>query len=485
MNKDRALPDSHDTTETVNRLFQPFAQKMEREGLPSIVIKTFRHYFARLVHGETGLIFQEDIGPVEDKNIADLEQLSAMEKPGEKALQKAVIIKLNGGLGTSMGLSRAKSLLEVKDRLNFLDITARQVISYRKRLGVPLPVVFMNSFNTEQDTLNALTAYPGLSTNGIPLSFTQHKFPKVLQEGLLPAAWPKNPDLEWNPPGHGDIYTALVTSGMLEKLLASGATYAFVSNSDNLGAVMDQRILGYFAEKNIPFLMEVTDRTFADSKGGHLARLKGGGLILREIAQCPDDERDDFQDVARYKYFNTNSIWINLPALAGLVQENNHVIPLPMIRNSKTLDPRDESTPPVYQLESAIGSAISLFEDAEAVRVPRTRFAPVKKCRDLLAVWSDAYVLNDQYCLIPNPKRRGDALRVRLDGNYYQNIDDLKKRFPHGAPSLLECISLTVEGDVVFGKDVSIKGRVIISNHTDKPVTIGDGKVIQQDLLFK
>jgi UTP--glucose-1-phosphate uridylyltransferase len=484
MNKDTALPDNHYTTEMVNRLFEPFAEKMQREGLPPIVIKTFRHYFSRLVHGETGLIFQKDIEPVEDKDIARLEELSAMEEPGQKALEKAVIVKLNGGLGTSMGLSRAKSLLEVKKGLNFLDITARQVISYRKRLGVPLPVVFMNSFNTEADTLNALATYPGLATHGIPLSFKQHKFPKVLQDGLLPAAWAKNPDLEWNPPGHGDIYTALVTSGMLEKLLASGAIYAFVSNCDNLGAVMDQRILGYFAKKNIPFLMEVTDRTEADSKGGHLARMKGNGLILREIAQCPDNERDDFQNVSLYKYFNTNSIWINLPVLAGLVQKNGQVIPLSMIRNCKTLDPRDESTPPVYQLETAMGSAISMFEGAEAVRVPRTRFAPVKKCHDLLAVWSDAYALNDQYCLISNPKRRGEALRLRLDEDYYQKIDDLKKRFPHGAPSLLHCTSLTVVGDVVFGQDVTIKGRVVISNHTDEQVTIEDGKVIEQDLVF-
>ncbi|MBW1678301.1 MAG: UTP--glucose-1-phosphate uridylyltransferase, partial [Deltaproteobacteria bacterium] len=256
------------------------------------------------------------------------------------------------------------------------------------------------------------------------------------------------------------------------------------ANSDNLGAVMDETILGYFAENNFPFMMEVTDRTEADSKGGHLARLKNGRLTLREIAQCPEDEVEEFQDIHVYSYFNTNTIWVNLLALKALLDAHHNVIHLPMIRNPKTVDPKDDSTPHVYQLETAMGSAISIFDGATAIRVPRTRFAPVKKCQDLLALWSDCYVLTEDYYVIQNPRRRPDPLVTRLDSKYYKKIDQLKARFPHGAPSLLDCASFEVQGDVVFGKGVVVRGKVVIANRSDSQVAIADGNVIEKDLAF-
>ena len=231
--------------------------------------------------------------------------------------------------------------------------------------------------------------------------------------------------------------------------------------------------------------MEVADRTKADSKGGHLARLKNGRLTLREIAQCPDDEMEEFQDINVFKYFNTNTIWVNLLALQELLEAHRNVIHLPMIRNPKTVDPKDESTPRVYQLETAMGSAISIFEGAAAVRVPRTRFAPVKKCQDLLVLWSDCYMLTDDYHIIQNPNRRLATLEVKLDSRYYKKIDQLKARFPQGAPSLVDCVSLEVYGDVVFGKGVVVTDKVVIANRTDSQVTIRDGSFIEKDLVFE
>ena len=468
--------------EKIEQRFTPFARKMADHGLDPIVIQTFRHYYGLLVSGETGKIDRSQIEPVAEGDIADLEELHGLQDAGRQAIQKTAIIKLNGGLGTSMGLSKAKSLLVVKEGLSFLDITARQALTYRENVGASLPLAFMNSFATHEDTLEALQGYPNLKAGDIPLGFLQHKFPKVLQEDLSPASWPEDPDLEWNPPGHGDIYTSLVSSGMLERLLAEGITYAFVSNVDNLGAVIDETILGYFSDGGFPFLMEVADRTAADTKGGHLARKKGGGLVLREIAQCPEDELDEFQDIERYKYFNTNSIWINLEALKGLLDRHENVIPLPMIRNPKTLDPRDESSPPVYQLETAMGSAIALFDRPAAVRVPRSRFLPVKKSQDLLGLWSDAYVLGDNYELTRNPAGETGPLKITLDPSYYKKVDQLRARFPHGAPALVSCASLDVEGDVRFGKDVEIKGEVTIRNKTDRSLTIPDGKTISDEV---
>jgi UTP--glucose-1-phosphate uridylyltransferase len=468
----------------IAKQFQPFAEKMEKDGLPPLVINTFRHYYTLLVRGETGLITRAGIDPAQEGEVADAEKLSGLTEAGRAALEKLVVIKLNGGLGTSMGLSRTKSLLEVKNHLAFLDIIVRQILTHRRKRGVTLPIVLMNSFNTEADTQEVLSSYKALATE-IPLTFLQHKFPKVFQDGFAPAIWPSDPDMEWNPPGHGDIYTALVTSGMLQMLLDAGILYAFISNSDNLGAVVDETILGYFAQNNFPFMMEVADRTEADSKGGHLARLKNGRLTLREIAQCPENETEEFQDINVYGYFNTNTIWVNLLALKALLEAHHHVIHLPMIRNPKTVDPKDDTTPRVYQLETAMGSAISIFDGARAIRVPRTRFAPVKKCQDLLALWSDCYVLTEDYYVIQNPRRRLDALVIRLDSRYYKKIDQLKARFPHGAPSLLDCVSLEVHGDVVFGKGVIVRGKVVIANRSDSQVIIADGRVIEEDVVFR
>ncbi len=442
--------------------FFPFQTRMQAEALPELFIETFRHYYAQLLAGETGAIPEEEIEPVQD--LPDAGQLPGdLARAGEKHLARTVFIKLNGGLGTSMGLEKAKSLLPVKNGLTFLDIIARHALHH----GIPL--VLMNSFNTRADSLALLRNYPDL-IGDIPLDFVQNKAPKVRQDTLEPVSWPANPALEWAPPGHGDIYTALVTSGMLEILLAHGYEYAFVSNSDNLGAALDTAILGYFAENRLPFMMEVADRTEADRKGGHLARRQSDNqLILRESAQCPDEDKAAFQDISRHRYFNTNNLWFHLPTLKRVMAQRNGILGLPMIRNSKTVDPRDPDSTPVYQVETAMGSAIAVFEGARALRVPRSRFSPVKTTNELLAVRSDAFILTDDYRVMLHPQRADRTVVVDLDPNFYKLIDQFDVRFPYGPPSLLHCDRLVVRGDVVFGKGIAMEGEVEIINEDLDP----------------
>ncbi|HNQ43756.1 MAG TPA: UTP--glucose-1-phosphate uridylyltransferase, partial [Candidatus Cloacimonadota bacterium] len=377
-------------------------------------------------------------------------------------LKHTVVIKLNGGLGTSMGLSKAKSLLPVKGNMNFLDIITRQVLTLRAVSGYDVQLLFMNSFATEADTLAYLEKYPDLSRQDLPISFVQNKFPRIKQEGLQPYL---NPDSakNWNPPGHGDIFTALSSGGILDKLIAKGYRYAFVSNSDNLGATVDTAITAYMDEHNVPFLMEVCSRSPMDKKGGHLAEDQSGQLLLREIAQCPPEELDEFQNIEYYKYFNTNNLWIDLKALEWHLITNDGLMILPMIVNPKVVDGT-----PVYQLETAMGAAIASFSNAKALLVPRERFAPVKKCNDLLAIWSDAYELNEQYQI---QLRRGldKAPHIELDDRYYGEIDKLQQRFK-GVPSLSGCKELKIEGDVSFGDDVVCDGRVHL--RAENPVTI-------------
>lgn len=385
-------------------------------------------------------------------------------------------MKLNGGLGTSMGLERAKSLLRIKRDLTFLDVIARQA----QHAGVPL--ILMNSFNTREDSLQALSRYPSLAEQAAPLDFLQHKIPRVVQEDLGPVSWADDVELEWCPPGHGDIYAALVTSGTLDSLLQKGFEFAFVSNADNLGAVLDLTILGYFADRQLPFLMEVADRTPADRKGGHLAQTAGGQLILRESAQCPPEDQEAFQDIGRHRYFNTNNLWLHLPSLKRVLRERDNVLGLPMIRNAKTVDPRNSASTPVYQMETAMGSAIAVFEGAGAVRVPRDRFTPVKTTDDLLAVRSDAYVLTEDYRIVVDPARDDSGLLVDLDPCCYRLIGQLDERFPYGPPSLFACRQFQVVGDVKFGRDIVARDAVRVVNEGAGQAIIEDGRLLTKEI---
>jgi len=454
--------------------FTPFVAKMQNEGLPDIIVKIFHFYYKQLVNGETGLIAEETIQPIDQ--LPDVETFSAeFAEIGHTKLAQTILLKLNGGLGTSMGLAKAKSLLTVKDDLTFLDIIARQAQQ------ATTPLVLMNSFATQTDSLNHLRPYTDI-TSDIPLDFLQHKVPKIAQANLTPVDWSKNPALEWCPPGHGDIYAALVTSGMLDTLLDNGYHYAFVSNADNLGAILDVSILGYLVKHNLPFMMEVADRTEADKKGGHLAQLPNKQLILRESAQCPPEDVSVFQDITHHKYFNTNNLWLNLSALKEVLNQKDNILGLPMIRNLKTVDSQDPNSPSVYQLETAMGSAITVFPNAQAVRVPRTRFAPVKTTNDFLAVGSDAYIITDDFRVILNPQRTLPPPVINLDPDYYKLIKDMETRFPHGSPSLIACEQFTVKGDIKFGRDIIIQGNVKLINQSAEQIIIPDNAIFNNQI---
>jgi UTP--glucose-1-phosphate uridylyltransferase len=443
---------------------QASVEKMRRDGAPDAAINTFRHYYEQLAGGETGMLPESEIEPVED--VQQLDDLPA----GEPPLDQAVVIKLNGGLGTSMGMTRAKSLIEAKDGLTFLDVIVRQVLELRS--GARLPLVLMNSFYTREEALAALGSE---IESDVPLDFVQHKEPKIRVDDLMPVEWPQDRSLEWCPPGHGDLYTALLTSGMLETLLDRGYRYAFVSNSDNLGAVLEPRILAWMAREELPFVMEVTRRTEMDRKGGHIARRPGGGYLLRETAQTPKEDLDALQDIGRHGYVNTNNLWLDLRALADVMRERDGVLGLPLIVNRKTVDPGDKSTPEVFQLETAMGAAIGVFDGARPVAVPRRRFSPVKTTEDLLELRSDAFVLTEDARVELAPERDGTPPVVDLDDEYYKLLRDFDARFPAGAPSLVACERLAVEGDVTFGREVVVRGVVTVSG----PRRIEDGTVLE------
>ncbi|MBE6435819.1 MAG: UTP--glucose-1-phosphate uridylyltransferase [Akkermansiaceae bacterium] len=440
--------------------FEAIEKKMRGVGLSDAAIGAFRHSVNVLESKQSMMIPESDIEPAE--GVAEWETLVAATPEADAALlAQSVMIKLNGGLGTGMGLQKAKSLLEIKPGVTFLDVIVRQVRHLRERAGYPVSLLLMNSFSTGADTMAHLAQYAAEGfADSQQVEMIQNRVPKLLTDTLEPVQFPANPDLEWCPPGHGDIYPALVGSGWLDKLLAAGVKYAFVSNSDNLGAQPDTRFLRWFAESGVPFVMEVTRRTEADKKGGHLATRKTDGQpLLREIAQCPDADVADFQDINKHRYFNTNNLWIRLDVLKDLLNANDGVLPLPVIRNTKTVDPRDAATPQVYQLETAMGAAIQCFPGAKAVCVPRTRFFPVKTCSDLLLLRSDAVEITDTGLMALAPECKGVAPIVQLDSKLYKLVDSLDAL---GVPSLKHVSKLTVTGPHHFADGEPLSGEVSV-----------------------
>lgn len=452
-----------------------FSDRMRAEGLPEIAVRSFLRAVEFVAEGGETTIPESAIEPVD--SLRDLASLAEFESAGRDAVSKVAVLKLNGGLGTSMGLSSAKSLLPVRPGISFLDLIARQVLWQRKNWKVELPLVMMNSYRTRDDSLAALLSYPDLMKQ-IPLDFLQHKVPRIDASTWEPVKWAADPSLEWCPPGHGDLYLALASSGMLDTLRESGVRYVFVSNADNLGAVLNLRILGWFAENELPFAMEVAERTASDRKGGHLAR-RDGRLILREIAQCPEADLDAFQNIDRHHYFNTNNLWLDLDVLAELLDRSPDGISLPVMCNKKQVSPKDASSPTCFQLETAMGSAIASFPGAEAVVVPRTRFAPVKTTSDLLALWSDAYSLTEDSRIVPADVEASRKRVIELDKRYFGAVSDLEARFAKGAPSLAACERLSIKGDHRFGADVVVEGDVSLVNESEAAIEIEDGSVLR------
>jgi len=457
--------------------FTAFEKKMQNAGMGPAVIRSFRRNYEALLREETGLIPESSIAPAE--GLKSLEEISKSIPSDPALLSQTVVIKLNGGLGTGMGLLGPKSLLSVRKGVNFLDLIVKQIMDLRNRSSTKIRLLLMNSFSTSVETLGYLEKYASHGfSNPLDVQLMQNQIPKIDASTLTPVNWPSDPDLEWCPPGHGDIYPALVASGWLDRLLAEGVKFAFVSNSDNLGAILSPSILQYFADSGAPFLMEVTRRTQADRKGGHLAiRKSDGRLLLREVAQCPDEDISSFQDIERHRYFNTNSLWIRLDLLKKQLEKDDGALPLPMIKNSKTVDPRDRSSTPVIQLETAMGAAIECFEGASAIDVPRDRFAPVKTTSDLLALRSDAYEVLEEGQVRLADSRHGVPPVIRLSDDY-KLVDQIESL---GVPSLIGCRSLTIHGPFHFEQGVILEGDVSFENPGSETRIVKPG--IYKDLM--
>lgn len=468
-------------TEDLNSLLKTAPEDLKEKYAKNF--EGFEELFGRFVEDKGHGLVWEDISPPPEamiKKYKDIELESYKASDVKNLLDKLVVLKLNGGLGTSMGCTGPKSLISVRSDNTFLDLTVQQIENLNKKFDCEIPLVLMNSFNTDQDTGKSLRKYGSCKVN--IFTFEQSQFPRISKDSLRPIASDlSNPDLEhWYPPGHGDIYDSFAKSGLLDKFIRNGKEFVFVSNIDNLGATIDLNILNFLINKtdgNKPceFLMEVTDKTMADVKGGTLIKYEGK-LRLLEIAQVPKENIDDFKAVSKFRIFNTNNLWMKLGAIHRLVKER--ALSMEIIVNRKTLD----NGLNIIQLETAVGAAIKSFEGAIGVNVPRSRFLPVKTTSDLFLVKSNLYDMHSGTLVMSHRRLFPTTPLVKITGKHFKKVDDFLSRFA-SIPDVLELDHLTVSGDVTFGRNVTLKGTVIIiANHGDR-IDIPPGALLENKIV--
>lgn len=361
-------------------------ERMARRGLKKYDIDFFLSAWRGMSEETTPLDWQQ-VTPFSpsmacrtpDPGSSDFERLHAI---GLEHLSRCAIVKLNGGRSTTMGGQVPKCMVEAKDGHSFLDILMGQLLATNNRNGIEMPLVLMNSFFTDHVTEKIVGKTPLVIMN-----FIQNEYPRIRVTNLMPLD--TGCDDDWCPAGHGDFYSSLASSGLLDGLLDLGIDYVFISNVDNLAAEISVEILGQMVNEKHDFMMEVTRKTTADIKGG-APILYDGQPSLLEIAQVPAAHIENFQNIDSFSYFNTNNIWVDLRALKKLLTESR--LSLPIIRNRKII--RDIE---VIQIETAMGAGLQCFNKPAIIEVPRSRFAPVKTEADLTRLRSDAYILDGDY----------------------------------------------------------------------------------------
>ncbi|KAL3963884.1 hypothetical protein ACCO45_000888 [Purpureocillium lilacinum] len=408
-----ALTNLAETVEDTEQKKRPQLFETEMDNFFAL----FRRYLNDKAKGNA--VDWDRIAPPAQGQVVDYEDLANSESVN--FLSKLAVLKLNGGLGTSMGCVGPKSVIEVRDGMSFLDLSVRQIEYLNRTYDVNVPFILMNSFNTNDDTAAIIKKYEG------------HNNP----QGLAPACPQGLQVLHYRvvPPGHGDVFESLYNSGILDKLIERGIEIIFLSNVDNLGAVVDLRILQHMVETKAEYIMELTNKTKADVKGGTIIDYEGSVRLL-EIAQVPKEH-----------------------AIKRVVE--NDELEMEIIPNGKTIpgDKKGESDISIIQLETAVGAAIRHFKNAHGVNVPRRRFLPVKTCSDLMLVKSDLYTLKHGQ-LQMSAARFGDAPLIKLGGDF-KKVSDFQKRIP-SIPKVLELDHLTITGAVNLGRGVTLKGTVII-----------------------
>lgn len=437
-----------------------YLSHMYKEG--SKELESFKKLFERYLQTKDQKIDWDKITNADDL-IIDYHEHKISKETKTEMLNKLAVIKLNGGLGTTMGLTGPKSKIEVRDGNNFIDLVIKQIKHFNCKYESSVPLILMNSFNTQKETEKMIKGSKNITIK----TFNQFKYPKISVNTKLPITGDKS----FYPPGHGNLYEVLYQTKLLDELINEGKEYLFISNIDNLSSTIDLNILRILDKGKADFIMEVTDKTTADIKGGTLVKYNDV-LRLIEVAMVPQDHVKEF--IKKFKVFNTNSLWINLKSLKEVVTK----LKLDIIQNRKVVDGQT-----VIQLETAVGSAIQYFKNPIGLKVSRERFSPVKSCSDLFLVESNLYK-TDKGTLVRNEKRliSGNPT-VKFIGRNFNNFEKYKKTFLD-IPDIIDLDFLVLSGTISFGRKIVLKGTVVIIAPEGSKIDIPDGTILEDKVVY-
>jgi len=348
-------------------------------------MEIFKVLYEKYMNDKQSYLNWDKIEQIDNNGFSDYNDLPEINENEINNISKQIsVIKLNGGLGTTMGCTGPKSLMKIKNEYTFMDILLKQNSFYN------IPFILMNSFYTDQTTKDYLKNISKEQLTNI-YTFNQNCYPRIIKDtGEYFDIKTDNIDHLY-PPGHGDLLQSFGNSNIIDKLISKGIKYVFISNSDNLGATLDFKILNDLIQSDTDFAIELTPKTLNDVKGGTLIKYENKYRMF-EVAQCPPDKLSEFTSIDKFKYFNTNNIWIKLDSIKTLLK-TYYIEDIDIIINNKKLKDGREC----IQLEYAIGSMVKFFNNVKCYIVERNRFIPVKNNDDLDLVRSNAYSLNKKY----------------------------------------------------------------------------------------
>ena len=273
----------------------------------------------------------------------------------------------------------------VRRGLSFLDIIARQVLHLREEYDATLPLIFMNSFRTSADTLAALAALRRPGRRGSAAGVPAEQGAQAARQG------PHARSLARRTPASSGARPATATS--TRRCSAPGcstswstpATSACSSPTPTTSAPC--RTPGWPAGSR-PQARRSRSRPCgvppptARAATSPAASPTAGSSCGRPRRRSKED-LEALADLERHRFCSTNNLWFDLAAMKQALDVRGGMLGLPLIRNVKTVDPADKSTPEVIQVETAMGAAIEVFEDSALIEVGRDRFVPVKTTNDL------------------------------------------------------------------------------------------------------
>lgn len=433
----------------------------------NLITKTFLHEQKRLaaaigssaIRTETGDKSQQKIGG--SKNVisvipyeslaqtSDVHDADALDT--KELLNKLTVIKIISGSGTTMGVNVSKSCMEVTDGVSSLDLVVNQLEDLNSEHGCNIPLILMNTLQNQDNIMKVLEKHEKKNVD----------IQTICQNQKHSARRTDDSDDEGYQFEDREIFLSLKTSGTLEALLLQGKEYILVLRSDNLASVLDPKIINHVIENRIQCCLEVTPNIHYDSSENSTSQ--EDKVQLSEIAELPAKE---FME--KYKLVDTRSLWLNLNSVKKIVDAG--------ILTEK-LKGDDER----FAFGNRLSSTIKLFDRPIAINVPQSRFLPLTSTSDLLLVQSDLYTHSEGILFRNNDRKNPANPHIEL-GAEFKKLDEFQSRFK-SIPSIIELDSLRVAGDVWFGADITLKGKVIIVARPGMRLEIPDGTVIQNKVI--